>query len=58
MWPQWRYDDYTAAGATCRRHGACRGPVDRAADLPGPPVQLTTEKDGKVVMRARMLRAR
>ena len=29
-----------------------------AVDLPGPPVQFTTEKDGKVVMRAVMLRAR
>lgn len=29
-----------------------------AVDLPGPPVQFTTEKDGKVVMRAEMLRAR
>lgn len=29
-----------------------------AADLPGPPVQFTTEKDGKVVMRAVMQRAR
>jgi hypothetical protein len=29
-----------------------------AADLPGPPVQFTTEKAGKVVMRAQMLRAR
>jgi hypothetical protein len=29
-----------------------------ATDLPGPPVQLTSDKDGKVVMRASMLRAR
>jgi hypothetical protein len=29
-----------------------------ASELPGPPVQFTTEKDGKVVMRAVMLRAR
>ncbi|MBP6634029.1 MAG: hypothetical protein KA297_31745 [Kofleriaceae bacterium] len=29
-----------------------------AAELPGPPVQFTTEKDGKVVLRALMLRAR
>lgn len=29
-----------------------------AADLPGPPVQFTTEKDGKVVMRAQMVRAK
>ena len=29
-----------------------------AADLPGPPVQFTTEKDGKVIARATMLRAR
>lgn len=29
-----------------------------ASDLPGPPVQFTTEKDGQVVMRAEMLRAR
>lgn len=29
-----------------------------AAELPGPPVQFTTEKDGKVVMRAQMLRAK
>ena len=29
-----------------------------AAELPGPPVQFTTEKAGKVVMRAQMLRAK
>ncbi|CAN5916512.1 hypothetical protein BH11MYX2_BH11MYX2_00860 [soil metagenome] len=29
-----------------------------ATDLPGPPVQFTTEKDGQVVMRALMLRAK
>jgi hypothetical protein len=29
-----------------------------AADLPGPPVQFTTEQAGKVVLRAQMLRAR
>jgi hypothetical protein len=29
-----------------------------ATELPGPPVQFTTERDGKVVMRAQMLRAR
>lgn len=29
-----------------------------AADQPGPPVQFTTEKAGKVVQRARMLRVR
>jgi hypothetical protein len=29
-----------------------------ATDLPGPPVQFTTEKAGKVVQRAQMLRAR
>ncbi|MFN0248609.1 MAG: hypothetical protein ACKV2T_17085 [Kofleriaceae bacterium] len=29
-----------------------------AVDLPGPPVQFTTEKEGKVVMRAVMLRVR
>jgi hypothetical protein len=29
-----------------------------AIDLPGPPVQFTTEQDGKVMMRAVMLRAR
>ncbi len=29
-----------------------------ATDLPGPPVQFTTEQAGKVVMRATMLRAR
>ncbi|HEY5925357.1 MAG TPA: hypothetical protein VIV11_26920 [Kofleriaceae bacterium] len=29
-----------------------------AADLPGPPVQFTTEQGGKVVLRAQMLRAR
>jgi hypothetical protein len=29
-----------------------------AKDLPGPPVQFTTEKDGKVVNRAQMLRAK
>ena len=29
-----------------------------AADMPGPPVQFTTERDGKVVMRAVMVRAR
>ena len=29
-----------------------------AVDLPGPPVQFTTEKDGKIAMRAQMLRAR
>lgn len=29
-----------------------------AVDLPGPPVQFTSERDGKVVQRAQMLRAR
>ena len=29
-----------------------------AADLPGPPVQFSTEQGGKVVQRAQMLRAR
>jgi hypothetical protein len=29
-----------------------------ATELPGPPVQFTTEKDGKVVMRAQMVRAK
>ena len=29
-----------------------------AAELPGPPVQFTTEQNGKVVMRATMLRAK
>ena len=29
-----------------------------AVDLPGPPVQFTTEQDGKVVFRGTMLRAR
>jgi len=29
-----------------------------AADLPGPPVQFTTEQGGKTVQRAQMLRAR
>jgi hypothetical protein len=29
-----------------------------APELPGPPVQFTTEQGGKVVMRAQMLRAR
>ena len=29
-----------------------------ATDLPGPPVQFTTEQAGKVVMRGEMLRAR
>jgi hypothetical protein len=28
------------------------------ADLPGPPIQFTTEQAGKIVMRAQMLRAR
>jgi hypothetical protein len=29
-----------------------------AVDMPGPPVQFTTEQAGKIVMRATMLRAR
>lgn len=40
------------------RDGATTKQFWFATDLPGPPVQFTTEKDGAVVMRATMLRAK
>jgi hypothetical protein len=48
---------FTTRLYTVKADGATRR-VWFATDLPGPPVQFTTEKDGKVVMRAQMLRAR
>jgi hypothetical protein len=48
---------FTTRHYTVTRDGA-KSELWFAVDLPGPPVLFTTEKDGKVIMRGTMLRAR